>query len=99
MLTAADVALRSVYWPWLVELDGGCRLYYSTDHDPGPGGSGCSPGRARWDRGPTGDACTWTPRGGGRPRPPAWSTTRSPGCGGCSTSRRTETGRRRCSPP
>lgn len=55
MLTAADVALRSVYWPWLVEVDGGYRLYYSTDHDPGPGGIGVLTGP-----GPLGP---WTDRG------------------------------------
>jgi hypothetical protein len=45
LFTAADAALSTVYWPWLVDTQTvpgvyprRWRMYYSTDHDPGAGG-------------------------------------------------------------
>jgi hypothetical protein len=45
LFTAADTALSSIYWPWLVDtatvpgtFPRRWRMYYSTDHNPGAGG-------------------------------------------------------------
>jgi len=45
LFTAADTALATVYWPWLVDtatvagsFPRRWRVYYSTDHDEGTGG-------------------------------------------------------------
>jgi hypothetical protein len=43
--TSSQTALTSIYWPWVIRVDdkltnplGIYYMYYSTDHDPGPGG-------------------------------------------------------------
>lgn len=41
LVTAADGAFTTIYWPWVLKIaPGNYRLYYSTDHDPEAGNLG-----------------------------------------------------------